>query len=322
MAWMIAGGAGYIGSHVVRAFQEVGIEPIVYDNLSTGRESFLPEGVTFVKGDIKDSALVEKTLREHKCEGVVCLAGYKYAGESVKYPLLTYDQNVTGIVAMLEAMQRAGVNNYVFSSSAAVYGTPDVDLVTEDSPTNPESPYGETKLIGEWLAANVAKTNPDWRYVNLRYFNVVGSGSDQVYDASPYSLFSITFNRLLDNKVPTIFGDDYPTEDGTCIRDYIHVSDLAHSHVAAAVAMNEGRDLETVYNLGSGNGSSVAEIMDEISTGTGIDFKAEITPRRPGDPARIVANGDKAARDLEWKMRHTLNDMVVSAWRARQANAE
>jgi len=223
---------------------------------------------------------------------------------------------VQGTVSLLRAMQDVGVHNYVFSSSASVYGTPDVDLVTEDTALKPESPYGQSKLIGEWLGADIAAVDPAWRFTNLRYFNVVGSGAEDLYDASPHNLFPIVFNALLSGTTPKIFGDDYPTPDGTCVRDYIHVADLADAHVAAAQAMTEGRNLEYAYNLGSGDGSSVAEIMQAIARVTGIDFQAERAPRRPGDPARIVANGDLAARDLGWRMTHDLDDMVASAWNA------
>lgn len=320
MSWLVTGGAGYIGSHVVQSFLDAGITPVVIDDLSSGHADFVPEGVAFVEGSILDTNLVTGTLREHDCVGVVHLAGFKYAGVSVMEPLHTYDQNVTGTVSLLRAMQAAGVHNYVFSSSASVYGTPDVDLVTEDTPTGPESPYGQTKLIGEWLAADMAAVDPEWRYTNLRYFNVVGSGSDALYDTSPHNLFPIVFDALLDGRTPKIFGDDYATPDGTCVRDYVHVADLAISHVAAAQAMAAGRDLQGAYNLGSGDGSSVAEIMAAIARVTGIDFIPEVAPRRPGDPARIVANGDAAARDLDWQMRNSLDQMVASAWSARQAH--
>lgn len=320
MSWLVTGGAGYIGSHVVQAFLDAGITPVVIDDLSSGHAEFVPDGVAFARGSILDTELVATTLRDNECVGVVHLAGFKYAGVSVQQPLHTYDQNVTGTVSLLRAMQDVGVHNYVFSSSASVYGTPDVDQVTEATPTGPESPYGQTKLIGEWLAADMAAVDPEWRYTNLRYFNVVGSGSDALYDTSPHNLFPIVFDALLAGRTPKIFGGDYPTPDGTCVRDYVHVADLAISHVAAARAMAAGRDLAPAYNLGSGDGSSVAEIMGAIARVTGIDFAPEVAPRRPGDPARIVANGDAAARDLEWRMRNSLDEMVASAWSARQAH--
>lgn len=322
MSWLVTGGAGYIGSHVVEAFRKVGIVPVVIDDLSSGHGEFVPDGVAFVHGSVLDTELVASALGDHGCEGVVHLAGFKYAGVSVREPLHTYDQNVTGTVSLLRAMQRVGVHNYVFSSSASVYGTPDVDLVTEDTAVHPESPYGQTKVIGEWLGADMAAVDPAWRHTNLRYFNVVGSGSAALYDTSPHNLFPIVFDALLAGRTPKIFGNDYPTPDGTCVRDYVHVADLAASHVAAARALAGGRPLAPAYNLGSGTGSSVAQIMAAIREVTGIEFTPEVAPRRPGDPARIVADGQLAARDLDWQMRNSLRDMVASAWAARRNHCD
>lgn len=319
-SWLVTGGAGYIGAHVVRAFTRVGITPVVYDDLSSGFAGFVPDEVAFVQGDILDVETLTSTLSEHDCAGVVHVAGFKYAGVSVSRPLHTYNQNVTGTAKVLDAMHRAGVNKLVFSSSAAVYGTPTTELVTEDSPTRPESPYGESKLIGEWLIADVAKAWPQFAGVNLRYFNVVGSGTDEVYDASPHNLFPIVIEALLEGRTPRVNGTDYPTPDGSCVRDYVHVADLAVSHVAAAQALEEGRALRPAYNLGSGDGLSVLEIMDAMRRVTGTDFTPEVGPRRPGDPARIVADGSAAAADLDWAMRHSVDDMVASAWSARRAH--
>jgi len=321
MSWLVTGGAGYIGAHVVRAFREVGMDAVVIDDLSSGHRQFVDAETPFVEGSIVDTDLVGQTLEEHRVEGVVHVAGFKYAGVSVERPLHTYTQNVTGTVSLLEAMQRAGVERVVFSSSAATFGTPDVDLVTEETPAAPESPYGESKLIGEWLLRDQA-TATGLGHTSLRYFNVVGSGYDDLYDTSPHNLFPIVFERLLAGESPRINGDDYPTPDGTCVRDYIHVADLARSHVVAAQKLAAGEALEPVYNLGSGTGSSVREIMDAMRDVTGIDFIPEIGPRRPGDPARIVATGELAGRDLNWQMRHGLTDMVASAWEARRAHRQ
>ncbi len=320
MTWLVTGGAGYIGAHVVRAFRERGLDAVVVDDLSSGHRAFVPQDVPFVAGSILDTALLASTIREHEVTGVVHVAGFKYAGVSVDRPLHTYDQNVTGTVSVLRAMQDAGVDKVVFSSSAATYGTPDVDTVTERTATAPESPYGESKLVGEWLLRDQGVAT-GLRHTSLRYFNVVGSGSTDVYDTSPHNLFPLVIEALVAGRTPRINGDDYPTPDGTCVRDYVHVADLAVSHVAAAEALSAGTALEPVYNLGSGDGLSVRQIMEAMARVTGIDFEPEIHPPRPGDPARIVASGELAARDLDWRMRHTVDDMVASAWQARQAHA-
>jgi UDP-glucose 4-epimerase len=317
MTWLVTGGAGYIGAHVVRALRDADLEPVVVDDLSSGHRDFVPAGVRYVRGSILDGQLLGRVIEEHDVEGVIHVAGFKYAGVSVQQPLHTYAQNVTATATLLAAMADGGVDKIVFSSSAAVYGTPDVELVTESTPKHPESPYGESKLIGEWLLADQGRA-AGLSHTALRYFNVVGSGTPEVYDASPHNLFPLVFDALLEGRTPRINGDDYPTPDGTCVRDYIHVADLAVSHVAAARRLAAGQTIEPVYNLGSGDGVSVGEIMRTIAEVTGIDFAPEIAPRRPGDPARIVASGELAARDLDWSMRHTLADMVSSAWEARQ----
>src|SRR4051812_59501 len=320
MAWMVTGGAGYIGAHVVRALKSAGIDAVVIDDLSSGHRKFVPADVPFVRGSILSGELLADTFAEHPVEGVIHVAGFKYAGVSVQRPLHTYAQNVTGTATLLGAMADAGIDKIVFSSSAAVYGTPDVELVTEQTPKHPESPYGESKLIGEWLLADQGIA-AGLNHTSLRYFNVVGSGEPDLYDTSPHNLFPLVFEALLEGRMPRINGNDYPTPDGTCVRDYIHVADLAVSHVAAATRLSEGRPIEPVYNLGSGNGVSVGEIMRTVAEVTGHGFTPETAPRRPGDPARIVASGELAARDLEWAMRHSLRDMVSSAWEARTTAA-
>jgi len=317
MSILVTGGAGYIGSHVVRSFGLAGLDSVVVDDFSSGHREFVPDGVPLIDDSILNTDRLADAMTEHDVEAVVHLAGFKYAGVSVERPLHTYEQNVQGTAQLLTAMERTGVNAIVFSSSAAVFGTPDVDLVTEQTPTLPESPYGETKLIGEWLLRSTARA-VDLRHTSLRYFNVVGSAVPELYDSSPHNLFPLVIDALVEGRTPRIFGDDYPTPDGTCVRDYIHVADLADAHVVATRKLLAGEKLEPVYNLGSGDGVSVRQIMDTVADVTGIAFEPEISPRRPGDPARIVASGELAARDLDWTMRHSLEDMVRSAWEARQ----
>lgn len=323
MSWIVTGGAGYIGAHVVRALADAGLAPVVLDDLSSGVASFVPEGVPFVQGSILDRDLVEKALRDHRAEGVIHVAGFKYAGVSVQRPLHTYAQNVEGTRVILLACEAAGVSNIVFSSSAAVFGTPDVPLVVEETEKKPASPYGESKLIGEWMlrdqAIATAESEHPLRHTSLRYFNVVGSADESVYDVSPHNLFPIVFEALLAGRTPRINGDDYATEDGTNVRDYVHVGDIAAAHVEAAKRLASGASIEAAYNLGSGDGLSVKQIMDAMVRVTGIDFTPEIGPRRAGDPDRIVATGELAARDLDWKMRYSVDEMVRTGWEARHA---
>ena len=315
MTWLVTGGAGYIGSHVVKALAQAGLATVVVDDLSSGFRDFVAPDVPFVQGSILDRDLLVATIAEHGVTGVIHVAGYKYAGVSVQRPLHTYEQNVTGTAVLLSAMAEKNVDKIVFSSSAAVYGTPPTELVTEDTPKNPQSPYGESKLIGEWLLRDQGVA-VGLKHTSLRYFNVVGSGDPSLYDTSPHNLFPLVFAALNDGKTPRINGDDYDTPDGTNVRDYVHVADLATSHVAAAIRLDAGEPLEAAYNLGSGDGSSVGDIMRAVADVTGIPFEPVVGPRRPGDPARIVATGELAARDLDWKMRHDLREMVASAWEA------
>ena len=312
--WLVTGGAGYIGSHVASAFQASGIDVVVLDDLSSGRREFVPPGAALEEGTLVDAAFVGRVFAAHEFAGVVHLAGYKYAGASVERPLHTYEQNVTATTILLAAMQAHDVPAIVFSSSAAVYGTPPVEFVTEQTATTPESPYGETKLIGEWLIADQARVT-GLRHTALRYFNVVGSAPGGAPDTSPYNLFPLVLRALAAGNAPKIFGDSYPTPDGTCVRDYVHVVDVAAAHVAAARALETG-SLDPVYNLGSGTGLSVRQIMDEMAVVTGIAFDPTVETARPGDPARIVASGELAARDLDWNPQYSLSDMIGSAFEA------
>ncbi|WP_062389794.1 UDP-glucose 4-epimerase GalE [Demequina iriomotensis] len=318
MSWLVTGGAGYIGSHVVRSLIDAGITPVVIDDLSSGIEAFVPEGVPFLHASILETDAVAAFLAEHGVVGVIHCAGYKYAGESVRFPLVNYKANVDGTRALLEAMEREGVRRLVFSSSAGVYGNTGEPVVTETTPTTPESPYGESKLIGEWLIRDqvVATTmaGAPLAATSLRYFNVVGSGYADIYDASPHNLFPKVFFAIESGKAPQINGTDYPTPDGTCVRDYVHVSDLAAAHVVAAQRLDAGDALEPVYNLGSGSGTSVRQIVDAMVAATGTDKAPVEGPRRPGDPASIVADGTLATRDLAWAMRYSVQEMVDSAW--------
>ncbi|KAB1141883.1 UDP-glucose 4-epimerase GalE [Streptomyces luteolifulvus] len=313
MTWLITGGAGYIGSHVVRAMTEAGEKAVVYDDLSTGIAERVPEDVPLVQGSILDGDLVARTLAEHAVTGVVHLAAKKQVGESVELPLHYYRENIEGLRVLLEAVAAARVPSFVFSSSAAVYGMPDVDLVTEETPCVPMSPYGETKLAGEWLVRATGRAT-GLSTACLRYFNVAGAASPELADVGVFNLIPMVFERLTENTPPRIFGDDYATPDGTCVRDYIHVVDLAEAHVAAARALRTSPRRDLTLNIGRGEGVSVREMIDRINAITGYDRPPTITPRRAGDPARVVASADRAATELTWKAKHDLEDMITSAW--------
>ncbi len=313
MTWLITGGAGYIGAHVVRAMTEAGEQAVVYDDLSTGIAERVPDGVPLVVGSTLDGERVARTLAEHRVTGVVHLAAKKQVGESVDLPLHYYRENVEGLRVLLEAVTSADVLSFVFSSSAAVYGMPDVDLVTEETPCAPMSPYGETKLAGEWLVRATGRAT-GMSTASLRYFNVAGAATAELADVGVFNLVPMVFERLTDNAPPRIFGDDYPTPDGTCIRDYIHVVDLAEAHVAAARALQDSPGHALTLNIGRGEGVSVREMIDLINAVTGYDHPPTVTPRRPGDPARVVASADRIATELDWKAKHDVQDMITSAW--------
>lgn len=323
--WLVTGGAGYIGAHVANAFLEGGRDVTVLDDLSSGSRSFVPDGARFVDGDIGDAGALRAAFAE-PVDGVVHLAGFKFAGVSVARPLHTFRQNVTGTIELLDAMHEFDVHRLVFSSSAGVYGTPEVERVTERTPPAPESPYGESKLVGEWLIEDVRRAEAlagRWfDAVSLRYFNVIGSGTPTIRDLSPHNLVPAVFRAIREGGRPRINGDDFPTPDGTCVRDYVHVADLALAHVAAAAALEGGVPLDPVYNLGSGAGTSVRELLTAVASEAGVPDDPEIGPRRPGDPASIVADGSNAARDLGWAMRWTLDEAITSAWRAEQYGAD
>lgn len=309
--WMVTGGAGYIGAHVVRRLRESGRQVVVADDLSTGFRTFVPDDVELLESRIHD--LTPSDLEG--VTGVVHLAALKYAGLSVHEPLRFYANNVDGTEALLAAMVGAGVETLVYSGSCSVYGTPEHEVVDESAPTAPESPYGETKLIGEWLARAVAAVHP-LRWTSLRYFNVVGSAYTDIYDASPHNLFPLVFRAIDAGEPPQVNGVDHPTPDGSCIRDYIHVGDLADAHVLAAARLEAGAALRPAYNIGTGRGASVLEVIDAVQRVLGIHVEPRLAPRRAGDPARITADASLARRELDWTPSHDLDDMVRDAWSA------
>ncbi|MBA4860288.1 UDP-glucose 4-epimerase GalE [Streptomyces sp. PSKA54] len=313
MTWLITGGAGYIGAHVVRAMTEAGESAVVYDDLSTGIAERVPDGVPLVIGSTLDRDLLDRTLTEHGITGVVHLAAKKQVGESVDEPLRYYHENVEGLRVLLEAVVAASVPSFVFSSSAAVYGMPDVDLVTEETPCLPMSPYGETKLAGEWLVRAAGRAH-GLATASLRYFNVAGAAAPELADVGVFNLVPMVFEKLTEGAAPRIFGADYATPDGTCVRDYIHVVDLAEAHVATARRLAAAPGTDLTLNIGRGEGVSVREMIDRINEVTGYETPPTVTARRPGDPARVVASADRIAAELGWKAKHDVEDMITSAW--------
>ncbi|KIF77790.1 UDP-glucose 4-epimerase [Streptomyces sp. 150FB] len=320
MTWLITGGAGYIGAHVARAMTAAGERVVVLDDLSSGVPERLPEGVPLVRGSVLDRATVDRTLSEHAVSGVVHLAAKKQVGESVERPLMYYRENLSGLTVLLEAVVAAGVPRFLFSSSAAVYGMPDAELITEETPAVPINPYGETKLAGEWLvratgAAHSLATGC------LRYFNVAGAAEPLLADTGVFNIIPMFFDRITRGEAPRIFGADYPTPDGTGIRDYIHVADLADAHLAAArwlTGRPGGTDL--TVNIGRGEGVSVRELADVVAEVTGHGAPPLVEARRPGDAARAVASVALTTRELGWRAERGVREMVESAWEGWQSH--
>jgi UDP-glucose 4-epimerase len=316
MTWLVTGGAGYIGAHVVHALHAAGERVVAFDDLSTGVPERLAglENVPLVTGAVQDTSLVAKVLREYEVEGVVHIAAKKQPAESVEKPLLYYRENVGGLESLLRAMHETGVDCLVFSSSAATYGNQDTDVLTEDALCRPESPYGETKLVGEWMIAGVARAT-GLRYISLRYFNAAGTARPELADTGVFNLIPMVFERLTAEKPPLIFGDDYPTPDGTTIRDYVHVADIASAHVAAVRHLATGVEARHVLNVGTGRGSSTRQVVEMILQVTGRhDLTPEVLGRRPGDPAISIASADRIREVLGWSATHDLHAIVTSAW--------
>jgi UDP-glucose 4-epimerase len=314
--WLLTGGAGYIGSHIVRSLRSSGHRVVVLDDLSTGIAHNIPSDVTFAEANILQQDVVADALDTNHVDGVIHLAAKKAAGDSVFDPLHYYEQNVEGMRRLLAAMVDTGVQRLVFSSSAATYGETQVPFLNEETPTVPTNPYGETKLIGEWMAKDLARIGK-LQLISLRYFNVAGAGSPELGDTSVANLIPMVFRALSKGERPQVFGADYNTRDGSCIRDYIHVADLADAHVAAVShldAQPADAIVSQLYNVGTGMGATVLEVMEQVRTATGIEFEPDVVARRLGDPAQVVADPAAIRRDLGWSAQHDLADMVASAW--------
>jgi UDP-glucose 4-epimerase len=316
MKVLVCGGAGYIGSNMTATLTANKHEPIVYDNLSKGHKAAIRDA-EFIKGDLGDYKLLVKTLKGRKVEAVMHFAAFIEAGESVQQPMKYYQNNVCNTQVLLSAMEAAGVEKFVFSSSAAVYGVPRMVPITEDLPNEPINPYGETKLAVERMCHHQGIAGK-LRYAALRYFNTCGAGQDCTLgeDHRPESHLIPLAIAAATGKRPEvkIFGTDYPTPDGTCVRDYIHIEDLCRAHLMVLNKLDKENEL--IYNLGNGKGYSVREVIDTVKKVSGRDFTVVEDERRPGDPPVLTSDAAKARRELRWQPAwRELERIVESAWR-------
>ena len=320
MKVLVTGGCGYIGSHTCKALATQGHDILVYDNLSTGRREFARWG-DFVYGDVRDGQRLRRTLRAFRPDGVIHFAGYIAVGESVRDPGMYYENNILGSLRLLEALRDEEVRRLVVSGTAAVYGLPASVPIAESASRTPINPYGRTKVVMEWMLEDFAVAHGlDW--VSLRYFNAAGGDPDgeigEAHDPETHLIPNVL--RAIDGEIPALrlFGDDYDTPDGTCIRDYIHVCDLATAHVLALEHLLRGGASQAM-NLGTGKGVSVREILQAAQRTTGRAVPHVVVPRRPGDPARLVADASTARRVLHWKpQRSSIDAILADAWAWQQ----
>lgn len=316
---LVAGGAGYIGSHMVRSLVEDGFDVVVFDNLSTGHRAFVPKKAEFIRGDLRNRADVEKAFsgrRARRIDAVMHFAASCLVGESMEDPLKYYDNNVLAFINLADAMRRHRVKKFIFSSTAATYGEPGKVPIRETEPTEPTNPYGWSKLIIETMMKDLARVGI-FSYITLRYFNACGAHASaeigERHSPETHIIPNILKVASGEKKELVVFGGDYPTPDGTCVRDYIHVDDLCHAHLLALRAFKRGICNE-VFNLVNGAGYSIREIVRVAEKVTGRKIKMKIGPRRPGDPARLVASAAKAKKILGWKPEKNLDDIIASAW--------
>ncbi len=315
-AVLVTGGAGYIGSHTVLALQEAGWNAVVLDDLSTGHLDLIPEGVPFYQGDIADREFVRRILREFQCRRVMHFAGSIVVSESVVNPTKYYKNNTIGTAKLLDVCVEENVEQFVFSSTAAVYGNPKESPVAEDAPVAPVNPYGRSKLMSEWMLKDVAKTG-SLRFVALRYFNVAGAdpkGRSGQWDDDASHLIKRACETALGKRIEiSIYGTNYNTPDGTCIRDYVHVSDLADAHIMALAYLENGGESAEV-NCGYGQGYSVRQVLNTVCELSGQSLRIESSPRRPGDPAKLIAENSLIKKLFSWQPKHNdLHEIVETA---------
>ena len=319
MKVMVTGGAGYIGAHVLKALLADDHEIAVIDDFSTGRPQRLPQHTRLFEGTIVDPRFVESALREHSTDAVVHLAAKKAVAESIANPLRYYEENVMGTHSLLKAMKAVGTPTVLFSSSAAVYGQTARGAVTEAASTNPSSPYGWTKLMCEQMIRDVAMaSNMDW--AALRYFNVAGAANSSLSDLGESNLIPRTFRAISLGCSPQVFGNTFPTRDGTCVRDYVHVQDVADAHAVALDNIGKASS-SSIYNLGTGKGASVLDVLDAVKSATGVKFSHDICEIRSGDPAEVIADTSKIRSELGWRPKYDLMDIIESAWMAWQTKS-
>lgn len=332
MAILVTGGAGYIGSHTVIELQNAGYDVVVMDNLSNSSEVALErvqeitgKPLTFYKADILDREATEEIFSKEKIEAVIHFAGLKAVGESVQKPWKYYNNNITGTLILLDVMRKHNVKNIIFSSSATVYGEPEKVPVTEETPKGScTNPYGWTKSMLEQILTDIQKADPSWNVILLRYFNPIGAHKSGKIGENPNGIpnnLMPYITQVAVGKLPKlgVFGNDYPTPDGTCIRDYIHVLDLATGHVKALERLKKNAGLD-IYNLGTGIGYSVLDVIHNFEAATGITIPFEFKPRRAGDIPVNYSNADKAWKELGWKAQYGIKEMCEDSWRWQSSN--